>query len=68
MRLETEVLYSKIKNKFSSSKGIIKIYDVFIDDNEVISCVGTFQAEGILEMGAGKHIITKNIGATLIKF
>lgn len=57
-----------MKNKYSSAKGIIKIYDVFIDDNEVISCVGTFQAEGILDMGPGKHIITKSIGATLIKF
>lgn len=49
MILETEMLYSKSNNKYCANKGIIKIYDIFKDENEVISGVGIFQIETILE-------------------
>lgn len=40
--LDTEVLYSHKARKLIQLKGIVKIYDLLEDGNEIISCVGAF--------------------------
>ena len=46
--LDSEVVFSHKCRKFIELKGIIKIYDVLEDGNEIISCVGAFETEGLL--------------------
>ena len=48
LELEIDVLYSKTLGKFCPIKGIIKIYDVSEDGAEIISCVGGFQTDELL--------------------
>jgi hypothetical protein len=48
MRIDLDVLYSHTLKKYCPVKGIIKIYDIGQDGNEVISSVGGFQTEDLL--------------------
>lgn len=64
VELEIEVLYSKTLQKYCPIKGIIKIYDVSEDGAEIISCVGGFQTDELLNQGKGKVVIDKEIGTS----
>ena len=48
VHLEIDVLYSRTLQKYCPLKGIIKIYDVAEDGSEIISCVGGFQTDELL--------------------
>jgi hypothetical protein len=48
IELEIDVIYSKTLQKYCPLKGIIKIYDVAEDGTEIISCVGGFQTDELL--------------------
>lgn len=66
MLLTTEVLFSEANQKYCPIKGIIKVYDVMEGDNEIISCIGSFQADEVLGQHMSKQTITKNIGSTTL--
>lgn len=51
------MLYSKTLKKYCPIKGIIKIYDINSDGSEVISSVGGFQTEEILNQQQNNLII-----------
>jgi hypothetical protein len=67
LELEIDVLYSKTLQKYCPIKGIIKIYDVAEDGSEIISCVGGFQTEELLNEGRSKVILEKEIGTSKLK-
>ena len=48
IELEVGILYSKTLNRFCPIKGIIKVYDINPDGSEIISCVGSFNTEELL--------------------
>jgi len=53
------VLYSRTLQKYCPLKGIIKIYDVAEDGTEIISCVGGFQTDELLNESKTNAIIEK---------
>lgn len=67
LELEIEVLYSKTLQKYCPIKGIIKIYDVSEDGAEIISCVGGFQTDELLNEGKTKVTLEKEIGTSKLK-
>lgn len=67
MVLITEVLYSESNGKYCPIKAIIKIYDKVDDENQIISGIGSFQVQEVLDRGCGKQVLEKIIGSTTIK-
>jgi hypothetical protein len=57
--MEIDVLYSKTLQKYCPIKGIIKIYDVNGEGAEIISCVGGFQTEEMLNQGKTSILLEK---------
>ena len=67
VQLEIDVLYSKTLQKYCPLKGIIKIYDVSEDGTEIISCVGGFQTDELLNHSKHQIILEKEIGTSKLK-
>ena len=65
--LDTEVAYSHKARKLIQLKGIVKIYDVLEDGNEIISCVGAFETEGILNHKSTRQLVERTIGSTTFR-
>lgn len=66
--LDTEISYNQKMRKFCPIKAIIKIYDVLEDGNELISCVGAFELDHILNDSSCSNVVEKSVGSTLFKF
>lgn len=64
VELEIDVLYSKTLLKYCPIKGIIKIYDVAEDGSEIISCVGGFQTDELLNQAQNRLVLDKEIGTS----
>jgi hypothetical protein len=67
MEIPVDVLYSKTLKKYCPIKGIIKVYDINLDGSEVISSVGGFQTEEILNEQKNNVIIERDVGTSKIK-
>lgn len=65
--LEIDVLYSRTLQKYCPVKGIIKIYDVSEDGTQIISCVGGFQTDQLLNEGKNNVVIEKELGTSKLK-
>lgn len=61
------MLYSKTLQKYCPIKGIIKIYDISEDGSEIISCVGGFQTDELLNEGKSSVVIEKELGTSKLK-
>lgn len=67
IEIPVDVLYSKTLKKYCPIKGIIKVYDINLDGSEVISSVGGFQTEEILNEQKNNVIIERDVGTSKIK-
>ncbi len=67
LELEIDVLYSNTLHKYCPIKGIIKIYDISEDGSEVISCVGGFQTDELLNDSKTNVVIEKELGTSKLK-
>jgi hypothetical protein len=67
IKLRIPVLFSQTLNQFCPVKGIIKIYDVADDGSEMISSVGAFQTEDLLNEGITEAILTRDVGPCKLK-
>ena len=67
IELMVDILYSKTLNKFCPIKGIIKIYDINSDGSEMISCVGSFNTEEMMNRTDEIFSIEKDIGSYTVK-
>ncbi len=60
-------MYSRTLKKYCPIKGIIKVYDINSDGSEVISSVGGFQTEEILNEQKNNVVIERDIGTSKVK-
>lgn len=65
--LDVDLSFNRQARKFNPLRGIIKIYDVLEDGNEIISCVGTFETDDILNGSSNIKTLECTVGRTSLK-